>query len=425
MLKKIKNYLAGSEWKLFKPIYLGLGTGVSIPDIDMVIMAFFFAKGFSATEVGIGLSLQSLFLLLSEIPTGVFADLYGKRKSVQVSWLIQSLVFGLFFFINQVWMMWLLFAFKGIGLTFSSGAFESLPFDIVKRTKKEYLINKYYSTLEFVFQFATAFSNLNAILFLYFVGANKEYLVFGQVHQGLDFLWLTGCFGYFVGAMILSGVKEKTKKISFSIKKNIVKTVKITRTAIKYTTSHPVIKKLVVVGILSEIVALLFSDVVYQSFLLDLEVGVSNLPIMVAIASLTGATFSLVPKYYANKFGSEKSYLTFMMWLKVLVLVSLFLLKNSLFSLVFFIVYFAFDSLISPILNPFKQYFYDKKIRATLGSVESLIRNVISIFLFPLIGYSVDNFGSQQTVLISLIPLLASIYIFSSIKHKKFSKPKN
>jgi len=419
MLKKIKSYLSGAEWKLFRPIYLGLGTGVSIPDIDMVIMAFFFAKGFSATEVGIGLSLQSLFLLLSEIPTGVFADLYGKRKSVQVSWLIQSLVFGLFFFINQVWMMWLLFAIKGIGLTFSSGAFESLPFDIAKRAKKEYLVNKYYSTLEFVFQIATAFSNLNAILFLYLIGANKEYVILGQAHQGLDFLWLTGCIGYFVGAMILFGVKEKTEKISFSIKKNLFETIKISKDAVKYTISHPVIKKLVVVGILAELVSLLFSDVVYQSFLLDLKIGVNNLPIVVALGSLTGAAFSLVPKYYAHKFSSEKQYLTIMMWLKVLVLSSLFLLKNSLFSLIFFIIYFSFDSLISPILNPFKQQFYDKKIRATLGSVESLIRNIISIFIFPLIGFSLDNIGSYKTILVSLFPLLLSIYVLTSIKHKK------
>jgi len=421
MLRKIKNYISGSEWKLFRPIYLGLGTGVSIPDIDMVIMAFFFARGFSATEVGIGLSLQSLFLLLSEIPTGVFADLYGKRKSVQVSWLIQSLVFGTFFFIDKVWMMWLLFAIKGIGLTFSSGAFESLPFDIAKQAKKEYLINKYYSTLEFIFQFATAFSNLNAILFLYLIGANKEYYLFGQTHQGLDFLWLTGCLGYFVGAMILFGIKEKTKKISFSLKKNFTEMIKMSKSAIGYTISHEVVKKLVIVGILSEVVSLLFSDVVYQSFLLDLNIGVSSLPIMVAIGSLVGAAFSLVPKYYANKFSSEKKYLSLMMWLKVIVLGSLFIFNKSLFSLVFFIFYFSFDSLISPILDPFKQQFYDKKMRATLGSVESLIRSIISIFLFPLIGYSLDTFGSNKTILISLIPLIASIYVFNSIKNKNFS----
>jgi len=182
MFKKLKNYFKQKEWQLFNPIYLGLGTGVSIPDIDMVIMAFFFAKGFSATQVGIGLSLQSLFLLIAEIPTGVFADLYGKRKSVQVSWLMQSLIFGLFFFITEPWMMWFLFSLKGIAYTFSSGAFESLPYDIAKKAKREDLINKFYSTFEFVYQFATAFSNLNAIIFLYLVGATTQYFVFVQSH---------------------------------------------------------------------------------------------------------------------------------------------------------------------------------------------------------------------------------------------------
>jgi len=422
MFKKLKNYFKQKEWQLFNPIYLGLGTGVSIPDIDMVIMAFFFAKGFSATQVGIGLSLQSLFLLIAEIPTGVFADLYGKRKSVQVSWLMQSLIFGLFFFITEPWMMWFLFSLKGIAYTFSSGAFESLPYDIAKKAKREDLINKFYSTFEFVYQFATAFSNLNAIIFLYLVGATTQYFVFGQSHQGLDFLWLTGCVGYFVGAMILSGLKEKTRKVTFSLKKNFADTVKISKQAIKYTSSHPVVKKLLFVGIFSEVVNLFFSDVVYQSFLLDLKLDVRNLPIMVALGSLMGAVFSLVPKYFSKKFSSEKKYLEIMMVARLLVLTSLFVVSGPIAGLIFFVVYFSFSSLISPIMSPFKQYFYQKNMRASRGSLESLVRNIISIVLFPAIGFALDNFGSHKTALMAFFPLILVILIFHSIEQREALK---
>ncbi len=412
------KFLEKTEWELFYPLYLALFIGVAIPDIDMVIMVFFLSKGFTATQVGVGLSLQSLFLLLSEIPTGAFADLFGKRKSVQVSWFMQSLIFAVFFFISKPWMMWLLFSLKGIAHTFSTGAFEALPYEIAKKAKREDLIDKYYSTYEFVYQTATAFSNLNVIIFLLLIGATNIYNILGQPHPGLDFLWLTGSLGYFVGTLILFRLKEKVSKAKSHIQNDMKNAYKLATKAISYTTTHEIVRSLVLVGIFIKLTIMLFSDIVYQPFLLGLGIKNENIAIMVAIGSAIAAIFSLLSKRINKKISTEKRYLETMMILKIAVLVSLLLFAGPIFSIIFFFIYFGFDSLINPVLNPFKQFFYKKDIRATLGSVESVAKNLIAIIFFPLIGYSMDTLGPNKTVLLSIAPLLTGYLIFRGIKQE-------
>lgn len=411
------RFFKEGEWKLFNPIYLAMFIGIAVPDIDMLIMVFFFAKGFTATQVGIGFALQALFMILAEIPTGAVADKYGKRFSTQINFFVHALIFISFFFITETWMMWVLFAIMGISETFRSGAFDALPYDMAKNAKRTDLINQFYSTYGFLVQVATAISNFAVIGFLFLVGSTAQYNIFGQTHQSLDFLWLTGAVGYLVAFFILFKIKEKVRKHKANVKKDIKETYNTSLKAIKYSKSHPVISKLVLMGIFMTITMLLFSDIVYQPFLIDLGVNPESIAIIIAFASLLAALFSQVPKYLNEKFKTEKKYIEAMLIVKLLVLVSLFFFAGPIFSLIFFFVYFASDSLLHPMMNPFKQFFYKKEMRATLGSVESVVNNIISVIFFPIIGYLIDNLGSNKTILLASIPLLIGYFIFKSIKY--------
>ncbi len=412
------SFFKEGEWKIFSPIYLAMFIGIAVPDIDMLIMIFFFAKGFSATQIGIGFALQALFMILAEIPTGAIADIYGKRLSTQVNFFLHTILFTAFFFITEAWMMWVLYCIMGISETFRSGAFDALPYQMAKEAKRTDLINQFYSTYGFIIQVATAISNFAVVGFLFLVGATVKYNVFGQVHQGIDFLWLTGAAGYFIAFLILFKVKEKVRKRSINFKADIKETHKISIKALRYTKSHPVISRLVIMGIFGTIATLLFSDIVYQPFLIELGIKAENIAIIIAFASLLGALFSLIPKHINKKFSSEKKYLEAAFALKLIILVSLYFFAGPIFSLVFFFIYFSYDSLIHPIMSPFKQFFYKKNMRATLGSVESVVYSITAVIFFPIIGYLIDNLGSNKTVLFASIPLLIGLLIFKSIKHK-------
>lgn len=413
------SFFKKGEWKLFYPIYLAMFIGIAVPDIDMLIIVFFFAKGFTATQIGIGLALCSLFTILSEVPTGAIADIYGKRISTQVCFLLFAIIFILFFFVTTPLMMWILYSFMGIATTFRSGAFDALPYEMAKRAKRTDLINPFYSTYGFLVQIASMLSNFAVIGFLFIVGATTKYIVLGQQHLGLDFLWLTGAVGYVVAFTILFWIKETNVKRKFSVKNDFKEMNKKSLDALNYSRKHPVIRRILISGIFFAIASLLFSDIVYQPFLLEMGTNPENIAIIIAAASLIGAWFSIVSRYLAKKFSSEKKYIEIIYFIKLMLLVSLYFFAGPLYSIIFFLVFFSIDCLIRPVIQPFKQFFYHSKMRATLGSVESLINSLVGIIVFPLIGYMVDNLGATATVMSAAIPLLIGFFIFWSIDYKK------
>jgi MFS family permease len=413
------EFFKKEELKLYWPLYLADFIGMAVPDIDMLIIIFFFTKGFTATQVGIGFALYSLFIIISEIPTGAVADLYGKRVSTQIFELMSAFIFIGFFFLSSVWMMWILFSMRGIAKTFKSGAFDALPYQIAKDNNRPDLVNEFYGKHGFITQSGTALSNINVIIFIFFVGATTEYLFLGQVHQGLDFLWLTGALGYLIPFFILFKIKEKVKPRKINFKQDVKDTIRTSISALKYSKNHPIVKNLFFMGVFLTIGSLFFANIVYQPFLIDLGIKVEHIAIAVAFAYLLGALLNLLPRKLEKKFSTEKKYLETVIMIKISLPILLFFFAGPIFSLIFFFVYFASDNLINPIMKPFKQFFYKKEIRASIGSVESLINSTTSIIFFPIVGFLVDNFSASNTVMFAPIPLLIALVIFKKINYSK------
>lgn len=406
------------EWKLFWPLYLAYFFGIMVPDIDILIMIFFFAKGFTATEVGIGFGLMSLFVILAEIPTGAIADLFGKRASVQVHWLLHGITTAAFFFITAPWQMWVLFSIQGISATFASGAMEALPYEMAIQANRKDLIKEFYGKIHAIVRFSQSISYFLTLGFLYLVGSTTYYYFFGP-RQGLDFLWFTSAAGFFIAFFIVFKIKEKVHREKFSLAGSIKDTYKTSLEAIRYSGQHPVVRKLFAASFFLVIAALFFSDIVYQPFLLDLGFKAENIALIVAIASIFGGIFCLIPKYIEKRFKTEKHYLQAFIILNLILLLLLFLFAGPIISIIFFLVYFNLKDLIYPVWMPFNQLFYKKEIRATIGSVSGVICSLAMVIFFPIVGICVDKFGANNTVYFAAIPLVIMFFILYSIKLKE------
>ena len=64
-------------------------------------------------------------LPVSEVPTGVFADLFGRKRSIILSWAIQGGAIVLVGAVPEFWAALAGWAIWGFGYTFSSGAYEA------------------------------------------------------------------------------------------------------------------------------------------------------------------------------------------------------------------------------------------------------------------------------------------------------------
>ncbi len=114
----------------------------------------------SLAQVMIGEAIFAASALALEIPSGVFADRFGRKKCLLVAELSVSISFFILAFATSFWHVLVTQVLIGAGMAFSSGAKSALIFDSLKELKREKEHRGIMAKLNTV-QFSVAvFSNL-------------------------------------------------------------------------------------------------------------------------------------------------------------------------------------------------------------------------------------------------------------------------
>lgn len=134
IIDKILNSIETSEvttsrrpWTVFRLLTLinSLFVGITGP-LEVV---FFLSIGFSSAQIGALFAVQALGTLLSDIPTGAFADRYGRKKSLIISFSLLTLVFLVWAFAKTFPTFMILSLVWGVGFGFQNGAKTALLMD--------------------------------------------------------------------------------------------------------------------------------------------------------------------------------------------------------------------------------------------------------------------------------------------------------
>lgn len=88
-------------------------------------------------EIAVLASVFEASILLLEIPTGVFADIFGRKRSVVSSYLLQSLAGFIFLLSPGFWFFALAEIIQGLGETLKTGALEAWMVDNLKAIGEE------------------------------------------------------------------------------------------------------------------------------------------------------------------------------------------------------------------------------------------------------------------------------------------------
>ncbi len=95
---------------------------------------FLLSRNASLFEVGLINISFMLAIALAEIPTGIFADLLGRKRSFQISCFIMAIGFFIYYLSQSFWMFIVAETLAGIGLTFRSGALQAWAIDSIRET---------------------------------------------------------------------------------------------------------------------------------------------------------------------------------------------------------------------------------------------------------------------------------------------------
>ena len=93
---------------------------------------FFLDRGIDLAQIGVLLFIWSLMSLVLEVPSGILADRWSRRKMLILSGLLYSICYFIWIFSNSFSLFLLGFVFRTLGSTFSSGTLQAYLFDYLR-----------------------------------------------------------------------------------------------------------------------------------------------------------------------------------------------------------------------------------------------------------------------------------------------------
>ena len=142
--------------KLYTSSILG---NLSLTGAWVAILA---ARGYSLVEIGIAETVFHIVSLMFEIPSGVLADVFGKKKMLMVSTLMAMVSDVVMILSCNLWMVCLSIAFRALSYNFSSGSGDALAYDSLKLAGQESRFERYESNQMVIWRCCDGLSTLCA-----------------------------------------------------------------------------------------------------------------------------------------------------------------------------------------------------------------------------------------------------------------------
>ncbi len=176
------------------------------------LILFFRFAGLSYTQIGILYATQMLSTNLFEIPTGVYADAFGRRKSMVMAFFSYILAFSIFYFFSNFYLFLFAMVLYGLGDAYRSGTHKAMILEYLKIKGIEDKKVEYYGSTRSASQFGSAINSLLAAGVVFYTGNYRAIFIVTIIPYILDFINLATYPKY------LDGEIKKSKKIKEQIK---------------------------------------------------------------------------------------------------------------------------------------------------------------------------------------------------------------
>ncbi len=170
------------------PRFAAYGFLKNLRFFDPFIVLIFREAGLSFLQIGLLYSIRDVSANILEIPTGVFADAFGRRKAMVMAFISYLLSFGIFYFFIGFPLYafaMILFAF---GEAFRSGTHKALILEHLKQTGREHLKVAYYGRTRAFSQLGSALNALIAAALVFYAGEYRIMFIAATIPYSLDLL---------------------------------------------------------------------------------------------------------------------------------------------------------------------------------------------------------------------------------------------
>lgn len=376
-------------------------------DITSAIWVLYLGyKGMSLTQIGILESIFHITGFISEIPTGVMADLIGRKRIIVLGRFTALISAVIMLFSNSFIGFAIGFVLSAWGHNMNSGSEEALVYDSLKELNKEDDYLKINGKLNLIIEIAQGLA--------VFIGG-----LLAEKNFDLSYIVaiLIGIFA--LGASLAfkeTSLIEKHEKVAFiGHFKECADTLRQNKQLIKILIFFPSI--------------FTFSAIAYfygQQYLSDLGFSKSS----IAIVFLGQSVFSAVGAIFCEKIENIlKDKTSILISVLIGVSIVLFGITKGFVCILVFWSLGLFTSILQPISSNKINNLVESKQRATIISIDSMFFSLAMIMLFPFSGYIAEKISMEIAfVAVGLINLImvgiCGVYLKKTNGKELISEPK-
>lgn len=389
------------ELKLLWPFYLssfihGLSLG-----IFAFIVIYFRELGLSFFQISITTTAFAFAMVFFEIPTGAFADGVSRKYSVIIGYgmlAITTFLMALTNSFNYIIILWIL---AGIGVTFTSGAYDAWVVDNLIHKKRKDLQQEFFIKEMSIMSIGAVFAPLLGAIIVKI--------------SSIQTLWYVFSAGCAVSLIILAIF---AKEHYVPKKKSAIQTIKQSYhdsiESLQYSFNHKVIFYIMMGGAFVSI--MLFSNDGWQPFLVSLSLPKENLGLVMSAFGFISIVIPFLARYLVKY--KVRIMMPIIVGIMMLVMGSVLLLAPPMY--IHAIIIYLIIQILFIIKNPVMQsYFHDhvpKHLRATIGSTTSMMTQLAVGLSALFAGYLMDLYGPQKAIAMGGIFGFFAIFFYLRIK---------
>lgn len=363
-----------------------------------ILVIFYQTRGLSFSQIMILQSLYYFAKVLSEVPTGAWADRVGRKKALVLGSFFHSLGYLLIFLSHSFVLFVVGEIIAGVSMSFAYGADSALAYDTLKSLGR----SDQYQRVE---------GNANSMRHLGFA-------VFAPVGgllatMNLALPYLASSIGIFMSGLIALTLVEPPRE-NQSERDSEPKVRRKSYYEIRKSLSLILDQKRVLWFVLFFSLIFLATRLgfwTYQPYMK--RVGLPLFLFGVAIACFH--FFSAVVSRYADKLEKVLKEKLTLFIMPILVVISFVLMSRFLFlwSISFILIQQVTTAVHEPILKSYINRHTPSEIRATMLSVQHMAGNAAFALFAPFLGSLVDGFGLEIALLIfALVIIFLSSFLW-------------
>lgn len=345
-----------------------------------VITIFWLSNGLSMTQVFLLQSIYAVIVLFLEIPSGYFADKFGRRNSLIIGAVFYFLGFTIYGFSSDFLYFAIAESVLGIGMSFISGADSAILYDTLIQLKRE---KEYQKTEGSIFSLMGYSSALAAIIGGFVASIAMR-----------DTFYIQSVILFALIPLAISLKEPTVHKLQTGEKsKNMMKIVKYA------LHENKEVKWLIIYA--GMLLAFTLTAVFFgQPFWQSIGIPISAFGVVWAVLTAARGFFSNFASRYEKLLGRRNALISLLFY-PVIGYLLMGLFVNQIWAVVFFLFPQFTFAIATPVLKDYINRIVPSEIRATVLSMHSLMFRVITALIGPFLGYSMDILSFRYTFIIT------------------------